>query len=415
MKYSDALLILNSCRNFEKKSDYSYDTDISLGPIRDVLRVLGNPESRLRIVLVAGTNGKGSTCAMLTAIFRQNGYCVGTYTSPHIADVRERIQINGMMIDKRVFTGIMERVQRRVGKVLLSRLTYFELLTVVAYEYFVLQQVDIAVMEVGMGGRLDATNVANPLVSVITPISMDHMQYLGHTLRKIAREKAGIIKPHGIVVSAKQDQCVQTILQKTARQCKAKLYWAKTKGLGFTPGLTGKHQEQNALLALKVCEIIQQTGVFSFTQKNSQRALQGVTIPGRLECVSHIPRIILDGAHNEAGMTVSLQACIPALALKKDVVVLFGIAKDKHVSRVVRVLDGYGLRVVLTQSSASRAINAQELSLHDWRLSDIIGYDQNLKNAFDVACDAAGDTGTVLVIGSFYLVADVKKVLESKL
>ncbi|HPR14637.1 MAG TPA: Mur ligase family protein, partial [Smithella sp.] len=268
-----------------------------LGAITSVLSRLGHPQKSFKAVTITGTNGKGSTAAMIAAMLHKAGYCVGLYTSPHLIDVRERITVNGRKISRKDFDRIIVCVRKKV----VQPLTYFEFITAVAFEYFKTRKADIAVLEVGLGGRLDATNVCRPLVSVITNIAFDHTAYLGRTLTSIAVEKAGIIKPHGLCVTGVAQKKILGLLQDICLQRGASLYrlnhdfrlarqkngsllyegvYSDVKNL--TVPLRGEHQLANAALALAAVEMCARKG-FPVSETAVRAGLQNVRWEGRLE------------------------------------------------------------------------------------------------------------------------------------
>lgn len=344
--------------------------DLKLDRTTRALRLCREPHTQFPAIHIAGTNGKGSTAAMLHAVLSAAGYRVGLFTSPHLIDFCERIRLGRRYITEREVVDSVEVIRACIAPSEL-RLTPFEMMTVLAFRAFAQARVDIAVVEVGLGGRLDATNVLSPLVSVITSIGLDHQQYLGPTLSDIAREKGGIIKPGVPVVIGKLDSESLSILRHTAqdRQSPAIIY-----GQDFTlqedasgrsryrgqqwqfdnlpVPLHGKFQRRNAAVACAALECIQT--VFPVTAAQVATGLQSVTWPGRLDIVSAQPFVIVDGAHNVQAME-TLMAELPLLAPDKRVIFLFGVMRDKDWRAMVPVLGRIASEVVVTAVAQSRA------------------------------------------------------------
>ena len=223
--YKQALSYLNSFINYEKKTDVTYNKRLfNLKRMEDILSELGNPHRFLKTIHIAGTKGKGSTAAIISSILTSGGYRVGLYTSPHLISPRERIRVGNRLITEDEFSYLMFQIKSAVESLKPARLTFFEIYTAVAFTYFYQKKVDIAVVEVGLGGRLDATNVIKPLVGVITPVSIDHTKQLGNDVISIAREKAGIIKPGLRIVISRQEDSVVSLFQKICREKKAAVY-----------------------------------------------------------------------------------------------------------------------------------------------------------------------------------------------
>src|SRR3989338_1552986 len=277
---------------------------LSVETTQKALEHLGYPHRKFPSVLVAGTNGKGSTVAMLSSILKAAGYRVGMYISPHLLDVRERIQIDGKMIGKSELISLVNELDLFLKKTKID-LSFFEFMTVMAFLYYARQKVDFAVVEVGLGGRLDATNVLTPLVSVITSIDFDHQRLLGNTLSKIATEKAGIIKSKGTVVAAVSQSKIQRQFQSICKKRKAKLFILGRDFFiepHFELSLLGKaHQRKNAACAIATARLLRRKG-WALSEEAIQKGLASTTWPGRLEIIHRKPLVMLDGAHNPAGI-----------------------------------------------------------------------------------------------------------------
>ena len=394
-----------------------------LEAITDLLKRLGNPQNSYKTILIAGTNGKGSTAAMAASILHSAGYKVGLYTSPHLIDVRERIVVSGRKITKKEFSKAVEYVKSKLKQ----PVTYFEFLTAVAFLYFQQQQVDIAVLEVGLGGRLDATNVCKPIVSVITNIGLDHTAYLGSSLTAIAGEKAGIIKHDVICVTAAKQKQVLEVLNRICLERRAKLYYLgsdikikkQKDGLLSYQGLNrnlknlplplrGSHQGSNAALALVAVELCCKNG-FQIDDEAISRGLASTQWEARLEILQNNPLFILDGAHNSAGMRVLCRA------LKKDysyrrLIFIFGALADKNYREMLRIIVSLSPQIIITQLKAPRAVSVADLE----RVLNKRGYPvivtENVAKAIERAREIANEQDVICAAGSLYLAGEVKQI-----
>lgn len=404
---------------------------LGLERITYLLNKLGDPHLKFKSIHIAGTNGKGSTAAMIASILKEAGYKVGLYTSPHLLDYRERIKINGKDISEEDFNKGLELVKNIacwtksptyagdeesvpsncVGGTLSAakhQPTVFEALTAVAFWYFAKKKVDCAVVEVGMGGRLDATNVVTPLVSVITNIDYEHTEILGKTLSKIAYEKAGIIKPGVPVVTAENKTEPLKVIEKICRKKNASLFevrsWVKGKeaSLEVRSGLLGRHQRVNTLctlLAILLADI-------KVTKSSIREGLRKVSWLGRFQIISKKPLIILDGAHNPAGAKV-LRVTIEELYPQQKFTLIFGAQEDKDYLKMLKILAPVCSRIILTQSSHKEAALPEDLAvcLDKQGISYISS--RNTREALE---QINGDE-KVLITGSLYLVADALSIL----
>ena len=395
---------------------------MGLGAITELLLQLGNPRNSYKTILIAGTNGKGSTAAMIASILHSSGYKVGLYTSPHLIDVRERIVINGEKIPWKAFNQIIADVKDKMKQ----PLTYFEFLTAVAFVYFQRQQVDIAVLEVGLGGRLDATNVCQPLVSVITNIAFDHTAYLGNSLEAIAREKAGIIKQNGACITAVKQKSVLKIIKNICLRRKAKLYCLgsdikiKRQRDGFftyqglyrnlynlTIPLRGEHQLSNAALALAAIEFSEKTG-FKFNDAAIHTGLKNTHWEARLEILQNNPLFLIDGAHNPAGINVLCQA-LKNIFLYRRLILIFGALDDKDYKRMLKKIVPLAPKIILTKLQTKRAAPVDDM----WKIVAKMGYSaivtEDVDQAIGLAQTIAGEKDLICATGSFYLVGEVKR------
>jgi dihydrofolate synthase / folylpolyglutamate synthase len=363
MNYTQAVRFLYSLGNEVQTAK------LGLERITRLLDALGDPQRACRWVHVAGTNGKGSTCAMIEAGLRATGNRTGLYTSPHLVEATERIQIAGEPIGQMRFAEIFNEVHDTAERMLEEgsldlHPTYFETLTAMAFLVFARSDLDIAVLEVGMGGRLDATNVVSPALSVITPVDFDHQSFLGHTLSRIAAEKAGILKPGVPAVFAEQPAEVEAVLRKHARgPYTLSRDWAITdltldaRGSRFrlrdrevVCPLAGEHQVENARTAAIA---LHELGV-------SPAGIAATHWPGRLERISEHPEIILDGAHNLAG-TRALAAYIQRFYAGRRIWIVYGVMRDKDAGAMTALLFPLAERVILTAPANSRAMPPENI------------------------------------------------------
>lgn len=392
---------------------------------------LDNPQTKFKSIHIAGTNGKGSTSHMLAAILQQAGYKTGLYTSPHLKDFRERIKINGEMVSEEFVTEFVERTKSISEEIQPS---FFELTVAMAFEYFAEQQVDIAVIETGLGGRLDSTNVITPIISVITNIGYDHMNILGNTLEEIAMEKAGIIKPNVPVVIGEYLPETKNIFINKAKECRAPIYFAQeeykvfavesaTQILhcavkntehditeNFSLDLNGLYQTKNLRTVLCAEGILMQHG---FTIKNeaekialaNTKKLTG--LHGRWDVIGENPTIVLDVAHNEDGIK---QVTRQLTLIKKDISAVhfvIGMVKDKEVDKVLSLLPADAI-YYFTNAHIPRAMPAAELQSKATTFNLQGAFYDDVNNAIEAAKQNAATTDLVIVCGSVFLVGEVE-------
>jgi dihydrofolate synthase / folylpolyglutamate synthase len=330
--------------------------------------LMGNPQERLRFIHVAGTNGKGSTCAMLESICRAAGLRVGLFTSPHLVSFRERIQVNRRLIGESEVVRLVEEIQSLLAQFPDGHHpTFFEAVTVMALKFFADQKCDLVIWETGLGGRLDATNIVTPLASVITNISLDHQQWLGNTLAEIAAEKAGIIKPDVPVITATDEPEALAVIEKMAREKNAPLIKAAQASrppaaeTAVLP-LMGEHQKTNAALALATIEVLQKQ--ILITEEAIRTGLQAINWPGRLQLIS-LPngrRILLDGAHNVAGVKTLVAALEKDFPAPKRTLVL-GVLQDKDWQHICEMLAPLATRIFTVPVASERSARPEELAL----------------------------------------------------
>jgi dihydrofolate synthase/folylpolyglutamate synthase len=407
MNYQSALNFLDSLQ--------STRIELGLSRIEAACRSLHDPQKKYPTVHVAGTNGKGSTCAFLESIFRHTGMKVGLYTSPHLVDVRERIQINREPMSEEDFSELVfcHCESAKGGRSNLPQLTYFEFLAAMAFRYFLEKKVDIAVIEVGLGGRLDATNVITPLVSVITRIGMDHQGYLGDTLEAIAHEKCGIIKNGVPVVTVDQEPSAMAVIREAAEEKGCMLHVVSSTEVKYKLGLLGRHQYENAALALRASELVSDVIASpSRTDEAISRAFLNTRWPGRLEVVSREPLIILDGAHNALGAE-SLARFVRGEFKNKKVTIILGIMADKDVEDIVGRLAPLADRLILTRPNIQRAADPNEISARAGLVSGSYEVITPLKTAIVTVREQMPPDGVLIITGSLYTVGEAMQTFSS--
>ncbi|MFZ4440239.1 MAG: bifunctional folylpolyglutamate synthase/dihydrofolate synthase, partial [Syntrophales bacterium] len=395
---------------------------LGLDPVRSLLQRLGNPQESCPAVLIAGTNGKGSVAAMTASLLTAAGFRTGLYTSPDLIDFRERIRIDGRMIRREEIVACAEAVKRGVRETV----SYFEFLTAMAFLYFEKEKVDIVVLEVGLGGRLDATNVVTPLVSVITNISLEHREYLGNTLEKIASEKGGIIKEGGICLTAARQKPVIDTLERICRERGASLYRVgkeirttihrdgtfSYRGIGrsferLTCPLIGRHQISNAALALGAVEMIGDAG-FRVNDAAVSKGLKEAQWEGRLEILQRSPMLLVDGAHNAAGAAALRQAFLNDFPHRR-LILVFGVLGDKDYRTMSKMLLPLADRVILTRPHSERALPPDSLLPLAEKFNKAIEVINNPGDALRRALSLAGKNDLVCAAGSLYLVGEIKR------
>jgi dihydrofolate synthase/folylpolyglutamate synthase len=404
-----------------------FGIQLGLTTISRLMQGLGNPQHRYASIHVAGTNGKGSVAAFLSSVLTRAGYKVGLYTSPHLVRFNERIQINGNPISDEDVVGAAEAVQRIYAQG--DPPTFFECATAMAFHHFAVANVDWAVLETGMGGRYDATNVVHPEVSVISNVSVEHTEYLGNTLAQIAGEKAGIIKRGAGVVTGARQKTVLKVIEQIASRKRVSLrrlgkeirirkgrdgcftcQCSKRRWQGLKVGLLGNHQMTNAALALGALELLMEKGL-EVPDEAIYSGLAGVRWPGRLEVVSRSPLILLDGAHNPAAVR-KLSSFLKSELMSRKLTLVVGILKDKAWKTMLRELAGVADRVVLTKPQYERAADPEMLASFVRSLGPETVAIHHLPDAVSFAMENAGEGDAVCITGSLYTVGEAKACLD---
>ncbi len=439
MDYQQAIDYLSSYTDYEVVPGLAHNAaNYDLRRVEELLSRLGNPHLGARSVHIAGTNGKGSIAAMVASSLTASGYTAGLYTSPHLHTWRERIRVNGELISEGELVALVERLKPEVEvvnqKATYGRLTTFELLTVLAFTHFAEKGVDFQVLEVGMGGRFDATNIINPEVCIITPISFDHMEVLGNSLAGIATEKAGIIKPGSVVVTSPQPDEAARVIEKVSKSCGARLVRVGSdvtwQGLGFNLNqqrlhvagrlgsyelsipLLGQHQQANAATAVATLEVLAEKG-FNISRNNIIIGLARVNWPGRLQILSRHPFIVVDGAHNIDGAQRLREFLEQYLDFDQAILVI-GTSDDKDIAGIVSQLVPLFDKVVVTRSKHPRALAPALLAAEFTRQQVETQVTEDVPSALSKALALTGDRDLICVAGSLFVVAEAIEHYEGK-
>jgi dihydrofolate synthase / folylpolyglutamate synthase len=424
-----------------------------LAHMRVLLAALNHAERRFPSVLIAGTNGKGSTAATLASILQASGLKTGLYTSPHLVRINERIRVNGKEISDDDFAGLHGDVDRLAERLVAQGAlpwhpSFFEMMTAIAFEYFARESAELAVLEVGMGGRLDATNVVEPRVSVITDISLDHQKFLGNTVGEIAREKVGIIRQGGAVVTLPQqpeanDAIGNTILELEARGVNAVpyvppvspgsceylvpgteqgkfLYRYPLAVLGEqilveTP-LVGRHQLRNVALAIATAVELNQQGFGGITAKSVESGIRETRWRGRFQVIAARPgwpEMVIDVAHNPAGAW-ALRSALSERYEDRPLVFVFGAMRDKAISEMTEILFPLAERVIATMPENPRAASPKEIQQAAARTGAEVEAVEDVQLALERARALAGERAVIVITGSIYLVGEVMNAIGAQ-
>ena len=426
MNYEEAVAWIDTFQQFGIR--------LGLNRIEVVLNAVDNPQKKTSFIHVAGTNGKGSVCRYISSILTNEGYRTGLYLSPHLVDFRERFQLNNEFIKKDRFVEIVDRIRPIVEQVTDRgiQLTYFEICTIIAFLFFADEQVDYAVVEVGLGGRYDATNVITPLVSIITTVSLDHQDQLGNTIEDIAFEKAGIIKSNIPVVTAAEGNAIEVIetickkqhselthvtermvsLQETSLFHQLLLvhgcfddYLVKTHQLG-------RCQWINIAISITVIEILQQKGVF-ITKDSILKGINKMRHPGRMQLLQTHPFVLIDGAHNTDAMRKTVESLTSFFTLDR-LIVIFGVMKDKSISEMLSLLLPVTDILIATEPKNTRATSAEKIAKYVQKIdaSKQFFTTSSVQDAYAKALTIAKEHDLIFATGSLFTVGELLQLLE---
>jgi len=435
MTYRDALSYLDSLVNLERRSDYDYRESLKLDRMRRFAALLGNPHKGMASIHVSGTKGKGSVAAFVNSILTEAGYRVGLYTSPHLLSFRERIRIGDEVISESEVASVMDEIKPALDEMDKegSSPTYFDVCTMMAFIYFRRARVDFTVLEVGMGGRLDSTNIADSMISVITPVSFDHTKYLGSTLGEIAFEKCGVIKDGTTVISALQYAEVMKVISETAvsKRCgltvlsrdlffeihdssiRGQQFSLLTKSCEYTflrIKMLGDFQVENAALAVAVAEALKPKGVF-IKKDVIKSGLAKARWPGRLEVIATEPTTVVDGAQNAASAMRLKKALLRVFGYRR-LILIFGAMCDKDIDGMLRQISDLASTVIVTRPNSERAASSVDILGKLIKYKDEIDVvtTESVKDAILAAGEKAGKDDLILITGSLYLVAEAMQI-----
>lgn len=423
MTYDEAISYIHGISKFGIK--------LGLDNSKKLLELMGNPDKKYKIIHVAGTNGKGSTCAFIDSMLRCAGFKTGLYTSPFLEVFNERIRINGENIPDDDLIYMVEYIQKIIKKLInlgYTHPTEFEVITAIALKYYEIKKVDFVVLEVGMGGRFDATNaVSCTNVSVITTIDFDHMKILGDTLPKIAFEKAGIIRESGVVISYPQKNEVHEVIKNKCKEMNAELLEINKEDItnikmndngeafdykyikDIHIRLLGMHQVKNAVTAIEAVLALKKYGI-EISLENIKKGVYMAVWPGRMEVLGTDPRFIIDGAHNPQGAKV-ISDNIKKLFNYRKLIIGIGILKDKDVDKYLKNLLPLADCIIITRPDSSRALSAEDLSK---KIKGLVKcetmVEEDVKKAIQKSLAAATNEDLILFCGSLYLIGHVRQI-----
>jgi len=430
MNYEEAMKYITEVGNFG--SSYGLDRTFRL------LELLGDPQNKIKLIHIAGTNGKGSTTAMISKILMGNKYKVGMYTSPFLEEFEERMQINGVNIPKEKLAELMDELKIAVDKVIeegYNHPTEFEIITCLMFLYFYKEEVDFGVIEVGLGGRLDSTNVITPILSIITSVSYDHTNLLGNTLSEIAREKAGIIKENIPVVVFPQDKEVLKVIEEKCDELNAPLHIVDANNselieilqeekpyqkvrietlnneYNIKLPLLGEHQIVNLAVAINGIEVLEKYNQVKISKEILEETLEGVTWNGRLEVMRKSPLLVIDGAHNIQGI-IKLKENIEKYFKYKNIYLILGILADKDVEEMIKVITPMAKEVYAVTPNSIRAELAEDLK------KEVLKYNKNCiafedyEDALNKALETACKDDIIVISGSLYMVGGMRTIIK---
>jgi dihydrofolate synthase/folylpolyglutamate synthase len=441
--YEEAIEFLLQAVDYEKLTNYTYDvSNFNLKRMEKLLSAIGNPHKKGTYVHITGTKGKGSTAIMTASALKESGLKTGIFTSPHLVYLGERMKVNDEMISQEMLIQLVNELKPYIERERLREIThsptFFDTITAIALTYFERKKVDISVLEVGMGGRLDSTNVVSPQICIITPIGYDHTDTLGHTLEKIAYEKSGIIKEGIPVVSSTQEHEAMSIISKTCKEKNAHLRLVgrdilitdikKTRKDGFYGTactistwrnkykniflpIVGQHQVENCAMAIGALETLSENGVIKIDNEAVINALAKVKCPARIEVVSKKPLIVLDTAHTVSSMKFLRKSIKENFSFKRLIFVI-GLSADKDIEGVLREITCVSDELIFTRTNNPREAEPRQLALiakKSYRKEPIVIED--IDEALREAKRIADKDDLICVTGSFYLAAKVKEAL----
>ncbi len=430
MNYNEALNYIHESHKFGIR--------LGLDNIKKLLELLGNPQENLKIIHVAGTNGKGSTCSFISSILKESGYKVGLYTSPFLETFTERIRVNEKNIPEEEVAKIIYLIKQKIEIMVKDGYSYpteFEIVTAMAFYYYNQEEVDFVVLEVGLGGRYDATNVIDkPLASVITSISLDHIGVLGDTLAKIAFEKGGIIKEGCSTIVYPQNKEVKKVIKNICDEvksayieCNFKDTYIKESNINFQKydciidgkeykdleiKLIGEHQVNNSVLALNVINYINSKENLNIDEESIRRGLKETKWPGRIEKIKEDPMIIIDGAHNEEGAT-SLGNFIDKYFEDKNKILVIGMLEDKDISSVLDILIPRFNKVIATTPDNPRAIHANKLTEKIEKYNVEIKCKPKIEDAVICALKGSNENDVIICAGSLYMIGNIRTIVRN--
>ncbi|MGL4879208.1 MULTISPECIES: bifunctional folylpolyglutamate synthase/dihydrofolate synthase [Paraclostridium] len=431
MNYNEALQFIHESHKFGMR--------LGLDNIKKLLELLGNPQNNLKIIHVAGTNGKGSTCSFISSILKESGYKVGLYTSPFLETFTERIRVNGENIREEEVGKIVSLIKEKIEIMVSEGYSYpteFEIVTAMAFYYYNQEKVDFVALEVGLGGRYDATNVIDkPVVSAITSISLDHTGILGDTLAKIAFEKGGIIKENCPTIVYPQQEEASEVIKNICAEKKSKYIECDFKNIEIKSSninsqiyncningkelrdleikLIGDHQIKNSIVALNVIEYLNDIKITNISEENIRKGLLETKWPGRIEKISENPMFIIDGAHNEEGAK-SLANSIDKYFENKNKILVIGMLEDKDIDSVLDLLIPKFNKVITTTPDNPRAIDANKLKEKIERYNIEVTCKPNIKEAVDYALEISNKDDVIISAGSLYMIGNVRTIIVNK-
>jgi dihydrofolate synthase/folylpolyglutamate synthase len=421
--------------SYKDAISYLYDLQwhgikLELSNITRIMGLLGNPQSDFKTIHVGGTNGKGSTASIIASILSSSGYRVGLYTSPHLIDFRERIRIDGVEIGKEDVALLTKEIRGLAEKDNLNP-TVFEFTTSMAFCYFSRMKVDLAVIEVGMGGRFDATNIINPLVSVITNVDLDHQEYLGPSISDIAYEKAGIIKSGVPLVSSSDNQDALSVISRRCKEVDSRLFLygkdfysdgdypfnfsyngVKGRYSSLESSLLGGHQMINVSCALAVAELLMEKGI-DIREDVIREGLRSARWDGRLEVIQKEPLLFLDGAHNRSGAAALAKYLRSIKTGSRRLILIVGVMKDKDIGSILDQLIPISNEVIITKADYHRSAGAELVKSFIKSGSIPITMEERIKDAIALAKSIAGTDDIICVTGSLFVVGEAKACLSN--